>query len=263
MRHVFNELSARNIAPDIDTAHLWLTTFFSIGEQSSIRSQETISIASTLKFSEIHFHEKTSFTNWIRTIDDIEFRRRILAMITKEPIKNYPYYYYEASPCQGLGEAFENDEISISYGSEHWPSHELNITREQFNKGEEVEVVPLKVKHIASMEHLDIYLPERKFRHNPKHDRVRPIANKGETVSILDCSHERAYKLLCSAIGEHTANDRRLFNFDTENRKYIIFYRHDNQEYHAYHTDNENEIPQSVKIALTKNLKIGNFYKNL
>lgn len=256
MRYVFNELSARNIAPDTNTAHQWLNTFFLIGEQSSIRSKETTSIASTLKFSDIHFHEETSFTNWIRTINDVEFRRRILAMITKEPIKNYPCYYYEASPCQGLGEAFESGDIGISYGPEHWPDHELNITRQQFNKEEVIEEISLKVKHIASMEHLDIYMPVRKFKHNPKHDRVRPKANKDEDVSILECSHERATSLLCKAIGKTTANDKKLFYFDETVAKYIIFYRHANQEYHAYHTNDENEIPHSIKEEITRKLKI-------
>jgi hypothetical protein len=186
-------------------------------------------------------------------LEDVEFKRRVLLRITKDPIGvDYPYYYYERISCQGLGFAFENDYISLSYGQEHWESHELNIMREQFDREGEVGTASLKVKHIASMEHLDIYFPVRRFRHNPKHDKVHPLTNKGEKVSILECSPERAFQLLRGAVGENTPNDKQLFHFDKEIGKYIIFYRHTDQEYHAYHTDDESEISPSVKNKLKK-----------
>lgn len=251
MRYVFNEISTRNIAPDVDTAHGWLHVFFEICDQSGIRSGEKISIVSVLKFSQIFFHHDTSFTNWIKTLKDIEFKRRVLSRITKDPIKiDYPYYYYENVRCQGLGFAFENDCISLSYGSEHWEPHELDIVREQFDEEGEAQAINLRVKHIASMGHLNIYFPVRAFRYNPKHDRVWPLANKGEKVSILECSHERAFHLLCGAVGEKGPDDKQLFHFDEEAGKYIVFYRHANHEYHAYHTDDENEIPLSIKTKL-------------
>jgi len=256
MKYVFNELSTTHIAPSISIAHRWMNTFFEICKQSEIRTKTKISIVTTLKFSALHLHSDTSFTNWVRTIQDVDFRRKILAMVTKDQIKiDYPYYYYENNPCQGLGVAFEKEHISISYGPEYWANHELNITREQFDTDGEVTKDTLKVNHVASMEHLDIYVPIRKFKHNPKHDRVRPIANKDEDVSILECSNEWAFELLCKAVGEITANDKQLFYFDETVGKYIIFYRHADQEYHAYHTNDENEISHSVKEEIARRLK--------
>lgn len=253
MRYVFNELSTNNIASSKEEAHDWLQTFFEIGDLTTLRN-EALSIASTIKFSHIHFHDETSFTNWISTIEDIEFKRRVLSMITKETIKDYPYYYYNGTQCQGLGNAYESEDISISYGQEHWPNHELVIKREQFDGQGQVEVnESLMVQHISSRDHFYIYFPVRKFVHNPKHDRVRPIANKGEEVSILDCSEERASKLLINAIGKESANDKQLFNFDNENGKYIVFYKHIDSEYHGYHINDENEIPHQVKIRLRGN----------
>jgi len=250
MKVYFNELSEMHNAPDVDTAHRWLNMFFELGKQFSIRRKEMVSIVTTKPFKDIYLNEGTSFTNWIKTIKDVEFKRLLLSMLTKHPLLDYPFYTFNSKPCHGMGFAFENNELCLSYGQENWPSHEIPIFREQFDDQEDVEIEELIVKHISKVEHLNLYCPERIFKHNPKHDRVRPLYNKGEVVSILECSFENADKLLRSAIGESTANDRKLYNYDNENEKFIIFYKHDKNEYHGYHVDNEDEIPAKIRIEL-------------
>lgn len=253
MKLFFNELATNYIAKDIESAHKWLSTFFEICDQVRERSQRHVSVVTTIKFTNIYIHSNTSFAQWISTLDDLEYKRRILSMVTRSPVViEYPYYYYERKACQGLGMAYEEDEISVSYGVEYWMENVLEISRERFDRNDEVEVNVLTVKHISSVDHLDYYVPVRKFLHNPKHDRVHRKSNKGEKVSILECSDEDAQKYLCYAIGEATANDKQLFYYDERVSKFLIFYRHIDGEYHGYHTDDENEVPINVRSKLEK-----------
>ncbi|MBN2533244.1 MAG: hypothetical protein JXB88_10150 [Spirochaetales bacterium] len=92
----------------------------------------------------------------------------------------------------------------------------------------------------------------RKFKHNPKHPKAKEI-NKNKYVSALLCSEEEAQILLNSAIGDAGFSNK-LYNYDTKNKKYIIFQDDDTQEntYHGYHAINDTEIPEIIKTILNK-----------
>jgi hypothetical protein len=252
----FNELSRKNIADDTITAEKWLEVFFNNCLNVSQRTGKNIIIITAIRFSEILFSKNGfSFQHWLSKIPDKEKLRRILSMLTRGQVrKDYPYYYLNGEPCQGLGYAYENSLIAVSYPLvEEWDTHFLLITCERFNVDEEViKNNNLPVNHVASDDHLNYHFPERKFVANKKHDPVRPLHNKDEEVGLQECSDEEAQMLLNNAIGAATPLDKKLYNFDSDRNKYIIFRRHESvsNEYHCYHIHNENEIPANIKGRL-------------
>lgn len=106
---------------------------------------------------------------------------------------------------------------------------------------------------------------KRIHKANPKHDKDKPIANKGEKVSLLLCNEDEAQKLLNDALDASNSADvfpKYLHNFDTDRKKFIEFKLEritDEQEaiYHGYHIDSITEI-DNTKIhdkAIRKQLE--------
>ncbi|MFI3263166.1 MAG: hypothetical protein R3Y26_09710 [Rikenellaceae bacterium] len=95
--------------------------------------------------------------------------------------------------------------------------------------------------------------PRRIYKHNPKHGEngKGQMHNKGENVSVLMCSIEEATEMLHMAT-KIDEDNKSLYYYDNSRSKYIAF-KCDNyikQSYHAYHTDNEKEVPEEVKKKL-------------
>ncbi len=115
------------------------------------------------------------------------------------------------------------------------------------------------IPHIKNSTELENWISQnrqpRLFNLNPKHGEngKGAKANKGEEVSILLCNKKHAQELLNSAIGDKRIS-KKLFNFDNEHQKFIIFEDENtpNNTYHGYHVDNENEVPQGIREFLVK-----------
>jgi hypothetical protein len=74
--------------------------------------------------------------------------------------------------------------------------------------------------------------------------------NKGDTVSFLYSSVEEAQNLLNTA-QKSQVHASRLYNFDTKNQKFIVFYYEGDtpqNQYHAFHLDNENDVPKDILL---------------
>lgn len=96
-----------------------------------------------------------------------------------------------------------------------------------------------------------IVLPNTRIfeHHKQKHDKEkrRTVSKKGKLNSKLYCTDDEAQKLLDGAILDtNSASDRRLFNYDPQYKKYIIFNCHGFNKFHGYHMDDENNIPASI-----------------
>jgi len=97
----------------------------------------------------------------------------------------------------------------------------------------------------------------RNFNLNPKHGengKGGHQKSRGNNVSLLHCSKERAQKLLYAAIGDHRKT-KDLFNFDAAVQKFIVFkYEGDTpqNQYHGFHLDNQNEVSDTFKAILYK-----------
>jgi len=97
---------------------------------------------------------------------------------------------------------------------------------------------------------------KRVFRHNPKHDKSKRRNNKGEDVSVLLCSEERAIELLLNSYGEqdfdNNSNTKKRYSYDSEEGFFVEFMheRYDpNLEvdyYHGYHLEDEEKFEKDL-----------------
>jgi hypothetical protein len=89
-------------------------------------------------------------------------------------------------------------------------------------------------------------VPRRTYHPNPKHGE-NGIGEWLHAAKLL-CSHSDAEAMLQRAIGCTDIDE--LYYFDSTYHKFIIFrFEGDNpqHQYHAYHIENENEIPRTIK----------------
>lgn len=82
------------------------------------------------------------------------------------------------------------------------------------------------------------------FEHNPKHHINISINGR---ISRLECSVNEAQAFLDKAISEDPLSNKKLYFFDKEAKKYIIFRKHENNKYHGYHESDSQSIPNSVR----------------
>lgn len=85
-------------------------------------------------------------------------------------------------------------------------------------------------------------------------------SNKGNKVSKLYCSIAEAQELLNTAIGDIRIKEDRLYNFDREHGKFIVFYyekgnSENHYQYHAFHLNTEQEINEQRVSPIFKRLK--------
>jgi len=113
------------------------------------------------------------------------------------------------------------------------------------------------IQHVKNSTELENWISQnrqpRLFNLNPKHGEngKGAKANKGEEVSVLLCNKKHAQELLDTAVGDKRIS-KKLFNFDNEHQKIIVFEDENtpNNTYHGYHVDNENEVPQNLQKYL-------------
>jgi hypothetical protein len=118
------------------------------------------------------------------------------------------------------------------------------------------------IPHVRNRTELEDWINKnrqsRLFNLNPKHGENGKGAksNKGEEVSVLLCNKKHAQELLDSAIGDKRKT-KKLFNFDNEHKKFIVFEDENTPDntYHGYHVDNENEVPKHIRRLLHKNFR--------
>lgn len=153
MRVVLNELSFEDAV--LGTAKSWYDTFFdsciSIGKELG----SNISVVSTRKPSEIILDEEMPFQKWISLISDLDKKRLIMSMMTREPILfDYPYYSFQESNAIGLGFAFENDLLPLSLNNnEKWRKIELPLRLEYIDESaDEVVTDEVNVKNAWDIE---------------------------------------------------------------------------------------------------------------
>ena len=106
---------------------------------------------------------------------------------------------------------------------------------------------------------------KRIFNLNPKHGENGKSAhtfNKGDEVSLLECSKANAQTLLESAIGDVRIDSKRLFNYDLDKAKYIVFYfegESPQNQYHGFHLTSEiakQKIPNNILKRLKEKYQL-------
>jgi hypothetical protein len=112
-----------------------------------------------------------------------------------------------------------------------------------------LDVCSLKAQMI---EWIKLKRQKRVFKINPKHGEngKGKKHNKGEEVSSLLCSVDEANSLLQDAISYGSLSE--LYCLDKGRDKFLVFKSENTQDnaYHGYHVQSENEIPVSVRSYL-------------
>ncbi len=122
------------------------------------------------------------------------------------------------------------------------------------------------IPYVVNADNLENWLIEnrktRYFNVHPKHGENGTGnwgQSRGNKVDVLECSAHEAQELLRNAIGDCRKSERKFFNFDTNRRKYILFYFEGNNpqnQFHGFHIPNENEnkevFPNLRKILQKK-----------
>jgi hypothetical protein len=90
----------------------------------------------------------------------------------------------------------------------------------------------------------------RVFEHNPKHNQFKT----GSSISPLSCYNERiGNKDQAQLLLDDAEQFSDLFyNFDTLNDVYVIFRNTNNNIYHGYNEQNENNIPVEIRRKFNK-----------
>jgi len=79
---------------------------------------------------------------------------------------------------------------------------------------------------------------------------------------LLECSKANAQTLLESAIGDVRIDSKRLFNYDVDKAKYIVFYfdgESPQNQYHGFHLTSEiakQKIPNNILKRLKEKYQL-------
>lgn len=244
MNLIFNELSSRYTARNQIEANEWMQAFFSVTETLSKRIHKRIYIRTTTLLSAIFIAYNYTFGQWLHTLSDKDYQRKIINIVTNQPLlDSIAYYYYLADECVGLGIAFEQENFSISYPIVQW-ARILEIRKEYMNEIEEIKVERRNIFNLTSENDVYSFFPKRNFQHHWKHDNRRLNLNDGQSTLYYNIPEEIGYvqKLLECSFGSG-----KLFSLDSDKGLYIEFQCHGDDNYHAYHIHNENRVPNKVK----------------
>lgn len=141
------------------------------------------------------------------------------------------------------------------YNSTSYTGFMLNFIKSNFGESSNFDVdrnkVPINIPCCSTSSGLYncltsigyIHPNQRTFEHHrQKHDRKRPTHGN----SILLCSDGKAQELLNTACFVDSPFDNRLYNYDTEHNKIIVFNKHTALSYHGYHIDGIDNIPNKI-----------------
>ena len=138
MNIVFNELSISHIAGNKDEAKEWMSIFFKTRDELSERIHKEVYIDSIIKLKEIIISENYTIGEWIQTLIDRDYLRKIVNILSHNPLKiSYPYYYHLGKSCGGLGVCVKESSLAISYPFNNWDD-KLTVEIEFFDEKENV-----------------------------------------------------------------------------------------------------------------------------
>ncbi len=147
MELVLNELSYAVALSESQAKSWYDNLFIEICLKTQKEFKTKLNLQHSLSPKLFQFHESYSFEKWISELEKDD-RSIILSMLTSEPfIQNYPYYKFNDEEGMGLGYAFENDGVLISFLSNNfWKSLNLAIVCESLSE-DGIEYEDFEVKN--------------------------------------------------------------------------------------------------------------------
>ena len=130
MKLVINELSFSRVQSEGEASNLY-NGFFEACLYLERRYKVKLSLLFSQSPNNNPLNEGLPFQRWLANRKDKEEIRSILSMLTNNPIiQDYPYYYLDNVEAIGLGYAFEQDEVSISFLTDPiWNYHFISLNQ--------------------------------------------------------------------------------------------------------------------------------------
>jgi hypothetical protein len=153
---VINELSYSYTESE-GQSKSWYDDFFDMCIEIEKNYKCKLRLKYSLSLQQHNFNESYIFLRWLSS-QNREQKTSILSMLTKETfIHDYPYYKAYDAEGKGLGYAYENDELLISFKtSENWTNHYIPVVQEQIAEETlEIEKDEFNLRNFFSKEYLD------------------------------------------------------------------------------------------------------------
>src|SRR5436190_19466889 len=116
MEIILNELSYRNARSEGE-AKVWYDTFFNVSFDIKKEIKQNLSIVFSENPKTKVLHANFTFLKWLSSLEK-DNKALVLSMLTQSPIiHDYPYYKFNGTYGQGLGYAFETNNVLISFVS--------------------------------------------------------------------------------------------------------------------------------------------------
>lgn len=153
---VINELSYSYTESE-GQSKSWYDDFFNLCFEIEKNYNCKLGLKYSLSLKQHNFNDSYVFLKWLN-YQNREQKTSILSMLTKEAfIHDYPYYKAYDKEGKGLGYAYENNELLISFKtSENWSNHYIPVVQEQISEDTlEIEKDEFKLRNYFSKENLD------------------------------------------------------------------------------------------------------------
>jgi hypothetical protein len=254
MEVIFNEYSLEYTPPNSKVAENWLFSLFESLFEISKRRNVKVSMRSAISFEQLLVREDYPFMLWLYTLENIEFRRMVASALSKKPLiicREYDFSFFGKNVI-GLGVAYLNDYIVVSYPEKKWGSV-VSFSNDYFDDFGILKTKKCSVGNVSNKKHIDLHFPSRIFEHHKKHDIRRGNINDGESTLFYSIpkDYDKVQLLLNGARRIKGASSAKLYNMDKSNGKYIEFQLHSNGRYHGYHIDDENRVPDKLKKIIS------------
>ncbi len=266
MDFVFNELSLVEVKSRQQAENAYKTFFELAVKSENLKCKfDGIHRIITMKMFSLaksELYPKNTFEQYLSRLSIKERSKklkffRMIGTFQKPVI--YPEYSYKKQEALGLGYAYKNDLIALSYNAtEEWNTCFVEIDELRIEKGEFKKGNVLKVRHLSSDEHIECH--KRIFKHHRKHNWNNPAKN--ESPLLYNPTDEKDIKVIQNLLNcaiPFSENSERLCFFDENYGKYILFYRESRKKgsinynnFHAFHTENKSEIPQITKEKMNR-----------
>lgn len=205
MRLVLNELSIKECSV-AEVSNLY-ESFFKMCINAGKSHNRKASIISVNRFSEFNFHKDLLFQQWVSG-QTKDLKNLIISMVSKSPlILDYPYYSFNGKNSKGLGYAFENNLLAISFDVDQlWRHTTLPIKLEYIDEDSNSLVEEnVEVRHAydgGSVQYHESYLDQSILRDNKRE------ALEIDSGTMLWTKRQELFPSLsfCSQIEQQIAN---------------------------------------------------------
>lgn len=216
MQLVFNELSYATAASE-SQAKNWYDELFNICLNLEKKFKTNLILLHSQSPKDYFIYPNYPFIKWIKTLQKDD-RSRVLSMLTNAPfIHDYPYYSVKITKKEGkgIGYAYENEEVLISFASEdQWRVSSLVVIMESLSDtGDFIDEEELSIRHCYDSTSTEAHQMFLESKLKKKRENIRKSVSSGVDLwcrktelfpNLLFCSENQTF--IESVSGTYLAN---------------------------------------------------------